>query len=130
MRHAVQGPLDFIAYLAALVPKLRVNLTRFHGVFAPNSALRQQKTPARRGRAATANARPPRSATPVGPEYSCSLRKIAMVKAMDGREFKNVAGFRCSYGTTVRRVAIQGLVCSPRMIVIGVSVPHMQFVPV
>jgi len=27
-------PLDFIARLAALVPKPRVNLTRFHGVFA------------------------------------------------------------------------------------------------
>jgi hypothetical protein len=42
--------LDFIAKLAAIVPKPRVNLTRFHGVFAPNSALRQQVTPARRGR--------------------------------------------------------------------------------
>ncbi|NKC12175.1 MAG: hypothetical protein GKR94_08215 [Gammaproteobacteria bacterium] len=30
-------PLDFIARLAALVPKPRVNLTRFQGVFAPNS---------------------------------------------------------------------------------------------
>ena len=30
-------PLDFIARLAALVPKPRVNLTRFHNVFAPNS---------------------------------------------------------------------------------------------
>jgi hypothetical protein len=47
---------------------------------------------------------PPR---PVGPEYSCSLRKIDMVKAVDGREFYNVAGFHCSYTTTVRRVAIQ-----------------------
>ena len=30
-------PLDFIARLAVLVPKPRVHLTRFHGVFAPNS---------------------------------------------------------------------------------------------
>ena len=29
-------PVDFIARLAALVPKPRVNLTRFHGVLAPN----------------------------------------------------------------------------------------------
>ncbi len=36
--HVVFEPLDFIAWLAALVPKPRVNLTRFHGVFAPNSA--------------------------------------------------------------------------------------------
>ena len=34
-----------MARLAALVPKPRVNLTRFHGVFAPNSALRKQITP-------------------------------------------------------------------------------------
>jgi hypothetical protein len=56
----------------------------------------------------------------VGPEYSCSLRKIDRMKAMDGWEFNNVTGFRCSYGTTVRRVSIQGLVCSPRMVVIEI----------
>jgi hypothetical protein len=31
------GPLDFIARLAALVPKPRVNLMRFQGVVALNS---------------------------------------------------------------------------------------------
>ena len=40
----------YIARLAALVPKPRVNLTRFHGVFAPNSKHRVQVTPARRGK--------------------------------------------------------------------------------
>ena len=35
--HVIFEPLDFIAKLAALVPKPRVNLTRFHGVFAPTS---------------------------------------------------------------------------------------------
>ena len=43
-------PLDFIARLAALVPKPRVNLTRFHGVFAPNSKHRAAVTPAKRGK--------------------------------------------------------------------------------
>ena len=43
-------PLDFIARLAALVPKPRVNLTRFHGVFAPNSKHRALVTPAKRGK--------------------------------------------------------------------------------
>jgi hypothetical protein len=33
-------PLDFISKLAALVPSPRVNLTRFYGVFAPNSRYR------------------------------------------------------------------------------------------
>ena len=41
---------DFIARLAALVPRPRVNLTRFHGIFAPNSRWRAQVTPARRGK--------------------------------------------------------------------------------
>jgi hypothetical protein len=48
--HVIFEPLDFIARLAALVPRPRVNLTRFHGVFAPNSRHRALVTPARRGR--------------------------------------------------------------------------------
>ena len=48
--HVIFEPLDFIAKLAALVPKPRVNLTRFHGVFAPNSKHRVQVTPAKRGK--------------------------------------------------------------------------------
>jgi len=32
--HVIFEPLDCLARLAALVPKPRVNLTRFHGVFA------------------------------------------------------------------------------------------------
>ncbi len=48
--HIVLEPLHLIARLAALVPKPRVNLARCHGVFAPNSTLRAQVTPARRQR--------------------------------------------------------------------------------
>ena len=48
--HVIFEPLDFIARLAALVPKPRVNLTRFHGLFAPNSKYRARVTPAKRGR--------------------------------------------------------------------------------
>jgi hypothetical protein len=43
-------PLDFIARLVALVPRPRVNLTRYHGVFAPHSQYRALVTPAMRGR--------------------------------------------------------------------------------
>ena len=35
--HVILEPLDSIAKLASLVPKLMVNLMRFYGVFAPNS---------------------------------------------------------------------------------------------
>ena len=48
--HVIFEPLDFISRLVALVPKPRVNLTRFHGVFAPNSKYRARVTPARRGK--------------------------------------------------------------------------------
>lgn len=48
--HVIFEPLDFIARLAALVPKPRVNLSRFHGVFAPNSKHRALVTPAKRGK--------------------------------------------------------------------------------
>ncbi len=48
--HVIFEPLDFMARLAALVPRPRVNLTRYHGVFAPNSPWRGAITPGRRGR--------------------------------------------------------------------------------
>jgi hypothetical protein len=53
-------PVDFMARLAALVPKPRVNLTRYHGVLAPNHRWRRLVTPARRGMALkkAANAEP------------------------------------------------------------------------
>jgi len=47
--HVIFEPLDFISRLVSLVPKPRVNLTRFHGVFAPNSRYRARVTAAKRG---------------------------------------------------------------------------------
>jgi len=43
-------PVDFIARLAGLVPKPRVNLTRYHGVLAPNHQWHGLVTPAKRGK--------------------------------------------------------------------------------
>jgi hypothetical protein len=48
--HVIFEPLDFISRLVSLIPKPRVNLTRFHGVFAPNSKYRALVTPAKRGK--------------------------------------------------------------------------------
>ncbi len=50
MRFLAMKPLAFIARLAALVPKLRVNWIRFCGVFARNSKHRVLVTPAKRGK--------------------------------------------------------------------------------
>ena len=46
--HAFFEPIDFIGKLAALIPPLRLNLTRFFGVFAPHSNPRAQMTASQR----------------------------------------------------------------------------------
>jgi hypothetical protein len=43
--HVIFEPEDFIARLAALVPKPRAHLTRYHSVFAPPSPDRAQIVP-------------------------------------------------------------------------------------
>ncbi len=43
--HLVMTPLEFLQRLAALVPRPRLHLIRFHGVLAPNAALRAQIVP-------------------------------------------------------------------------------------
>ncbi len=53
--HVIFEPMDFIAKLAALIPRPRVNLTRFHGVFAPNRQFRADVTPAKRGKGSPLN---------------------------------------------------------------------------
>jgi len=76
--HVIFEPMDFIARLLALVPKPRVNLTRFHGVFAPNSAHRARVTPAKRGKgnkARTADAA--ENTTPAGRSRYPAFRGIS-----------------------------------------------------
>ena len=73
--HVIFEPLDFIARLAALVPKPRINLTRFRGVFAPNSKYRARVTPAKRGWGG-------HQARPAGPEEpTAAERRAAMTWA-------------------------------------------------
>jgi hypothetical protein len=50
--HIVMEPLEFMERLAALVPRPRLHLIRFHGVLAPNAKLRRQIVPAPAERAA------------------------------------------------------------------------------
>jgi len=46
--HIVMSPLEFMQRLAALVPRPRLHLIRFHGVLAPHAKLRAQMVPVRR----------------------------------------------------------------------------------
>jgi len=48
--HVFFNPLDFIGKLSALILPPRLNLTRFFGVFAPNSNLRAQVTASQCGK--------------------------------------------------------------------------------
>jgi len=43
--HISMSPLEFMQRLAALVPRPRLHLTRFHGVLAPNARLRAAVVP-------------------------------------------------------------------------------------
>jgi len=80
--------LDFMARLAALVPRPRVNLTRYHGVFAPNSPHRAWVTKAGRGRGAD------RKASDEVEEDTPAARRSAMTWA---QRLKRV--FRMPQGT-------------------------------
>jgi hypothetical protein len=73
--HILFEPLDFIAKLVALVPRPRVNLTRYHGVFAPRSKSRALVTPAKRGTASRATARQER------PDQTPAERRASMTWA-------------------------------------------------
>jgi hypothetical protein len=43
--HLAKSPLEFMQRLAALVPRARLHLIRFHGVLAPNAKLRALVVP-------------------------------------------------------------------------------------
>lgn len=45
--HVVMSPLELLQRLAALVPRSRLNLIRYHGVLAPNAKWRSQIVPSR-----------------------------------------------------------------------------------
>ncbi|MCP4044523.1 MAG: IS91 family transposase [Gammaproteobacteria bacterium] len=88
--HVFFEPLDFLARLAALVPRPRVNLTRFHGVFAPNSKHRIQVTPSKRGKG---------SKRVVGEEAQCQSpaeRRAAMTWAQRLKRVFNIDIEVCS----------------------------------
>jgi len=44
--HIVMEPLEFLERQAALVPRPRLHLIRFHGVLSPNAKLRSKIVPA------------------------------------------------------------------------------------
>ncbi len=92
--HVIFEPLDFIARLAALVPPPRLNLTRFHGVFAPNSPYRARVTPARRGQGAKpTKPTPEKDRTPAEQQASMRwARRLKRVFKVDVETCPNCGG--------------------------------------
>ncbi|MGH8582448.1 MAG: transposase [Gammaproteobacteria bacterium] len=75
--HSVMSPLEFMQRLAALVPRPRLHLIRFHGVLAPNARLRPEIIPSS-GRPAgdvPVAVRPCRS-TPIPPQPTTPRRSL------------------------------------------------------
>jgi len=98
--HVLFEPLDFIARLVALVPKPRVNLNRFHGVFAPHSKYRARVTPARRGKG--------RKTRPLDktPDQTPAEHRVAMTWAQRLKRVFNIDIEICSgCGGTVKVIA-------------------------
>ncbi len=112
--HVIFEPLDFIARLAALVPKPRVNLTRFHGVFAPNSRHRALVTLAKRGKGkkAMVNVEPPTPAE----------RRAAMTWAQRLKRVFNIDIETCSACGGAMKV----IACIEDSIVIKQILDHLE----
>ena len=114
--HVIFDPLDFIARLAALVPKPRVNLTRFHGVFAPNSHYRAKVTPAGRGRGGW------HATTGDSEERTAAERRAAMSWAQRLKRVFNIDIETCpNCGGAVRTIA-----CIEDPDVIGRILAHLE----
>ena len=95
--HVEWDPVDFIAKLAALVPPPRAHLTRFHGIFAPDSSLRAQLTPSGRGKKSATDAESTRASPD---ERTPDQRRRAMSWA---QRLKRVFGIDVSTCVHLRR---------------------------
>lgn len=75
----VMKPLEFIQRLAALVPRPRLHLIRFHGVLAPNAKLRPQIIPSAPVNATddpSGHAETPQSSAPVRLSWARLLKRV------------------------------------------------------
>jgi hypothetical protein len=76
--HIVMSPLQFMPRLAALVPRPRLHLIRFHGVLAPHANLRAQivpSAPLNAHQACDHHAQSP-PASPAHMSWACLLKRV------------------------------------------------------
>ena len=77
--HIVMSPLEFLQRLAALVPRPRLHLIRFHGVLAPNAKLRPAIIPSA-----------PSDANPAAPDQAESPHSSPLARMSWARLLKRV----------------------------------------
>lgn len=112
--HIIFEPIDFISKLAALVPIPRVNLIRFHGLFAPNNKYRDAIVPGKKEQATVD--------TDIKTE---SEKRIAMNWAMRLKRAFDIDIKTCEVcGGNVKIVA-----CIEAPTVINKILKHLQFLP-
>ena len=78
--HVIFEPEDFIARLAALVPKPRAHLTRYHGVFAPASPDRARVVPRTRTASATGQSEPSAGGRQRALTWAQRLRRVFAIE--------------------------------------------------
>ena len=98
--HVLFEPLDFMARLAALVPRPRTHLVRFHGLFAPNARHRRLVVPAPAPAPAHDDAETTRSQTRSAMSWAQRLRRVF---AIDISQF-----LHCGAPLRVLVCAVQG----------------------
>ena len=109
--HVLFEPLDFIARLAALVPRPRTHLIRFHGLFAPNARHRRLVVPD-----------PPPAPVSDGAEAQAVATRAQMGWAQRLRRVFDIDVSRCSRcGAALRVLAV---ITEPR--VIAAILDHLE----
>ncbi len=77
--HIVMSPLEFLQRLAALVPRPRLHLIRFHGVLAPHAKLRAQivpSAPVNVPEPCDHHAQAAPASTPARMSWACLLKRV------------------------------------------------------
>jgi hypothetical protein len=82
--HIVMSPLELMQRLAALVPRPRLHLIRFHGVLAPHAKLRAQivpSVPVSVPETCDHHAQSPPASAPARMSWACLLKRVFDIDA-------------------------------------------------
>ena len=94
--HIVLTPMEFMQRLAALVPRPRLHLIRFHGVLAPNAKLRSKIVPAP----------PPQTTTGEGDCEHAHSKPVRMTWARLLKRVFDIEIEQCACGGKLKLIAV------------------------